>query len=89
MKTSACLILAVSAWTASAYSVAPAKNADSSALGRRQVFGSIFGALLLAAPAVNALDMDSFANAQVCTDVSMVLVARRKTVNFLIVICQL
>lgn len=84
MKISACLVLAFSTWTASAYSVAPAKNADSCALGRRQALVSIIGAsvAVLAAPAVNALDMDSFANAQVSTDVSMVLVERRTSVRF-------
>jgi hypothetical protein len=73
MKASACLVFALSSLTVNvnAYSVPSAKNADSSALGRRQAVGSIFGASVafLAAPAVNALDMDSFANSQVGMDV--------------------
>jgi hypothetical protein len=73
MKTSACLVFALSALTVNAYSVPTANtpDPDSSALGRRQALGSIFGASVafLAAPAANALDMDSFANSQVRTDV--------------------
>ena len=44
------------------YNVPPAE-----AVARRQAMGAIFGGSLafLAAPAVNALDMDAFANSQV------------------------